>query len=109
MDKMQLAMEGLASEIARAREIDTDEQYVDCVLVAHLENALDALKESNYLLKEYEKLSQVVFKIEKFMNIADLTMLVDRIEDGKVEVLQDNGRFNGDSPFMETTIKIRRL
>ena len=57
------------------------------------------------LLKEYEKLSEVCFKIEKYLRIADLSILIDRIEEGKVEVLQDDGR----PDFMETTIKVRRL
>ena len=63
------------------------------------------LKEQEALLHEYEKLSQVCFKIEKYLRIADLSILIDRIEEGKVEVFQDDGRPDA----METTIKIRRL
>lgn len=66
---------------------------------------LALLKEQENLLKEYEKLSQVCFKIEKYLRIADLSILIDRIEEGKVEVLQDDGRPDS----METTIKIRRM
>lgn len=68
-------------------------------------DALDCINEQDEKLKEYEKLSQVCFKIEKYLKIADLSILIDRIEEGKVEVLQDDGRPDA----METTIKIRRL
>ena len=70
-----------------------------------LADALALLKEQENLLKEYEKLSQVCFKIEKYLRIADLSILIDRIEEGKVEVLQDDGRPDSN----ETTIKIRRM
>ena len=70
-----------------------------------IEDAIELLEEQQNLIKEYEKLSQACFKIEKSLKIADLSILIDRIEEGKVEVLQDDGRPGS----METTIKIRRL
>lgn len=81
-----------------------DEGISDCTSVLAYD-ALALLKEQEALLHEYEKLSQVCFKIEKYLRIADLSILIDRIEEGKVKVLQDDGRPDA----METTIKIRRL
>ena len=75
-----------------------------CTNLLH-KNALELLEEQQNLLKEYEKLSQVCFKIEKYLKISDLSILIDRVEEGKVEVLQDDDRPDA----METTIKIRRL
>ena len=69
----------------------------------------DVLKEQEHLLNEYENLSQVLFKIEKYFKIADLSSLVDGIENGRIVVLQDDGHFIGGTPIAETTIKIRRL
>lgn len=60
-------------------------------------------------LKEYEKLSQVLFKIEKYFKIKDLEFLVNGIENGSIVVLQDDGHFIGSTPIKETTIKIRRM
>ena len=76
-----------------------------CCIDEMQSDALALLKEQEALLHEYEKLSQVCFKIEKYLRIADLSILIDRIEEGKVEVLQSDGRPDA----METTIKIRRL
>ena len=73
--------------------------------VLAMKDAIALLKEQKALLHEYEKLSQVCFKIEKYLRIADLSILIDRIEEGKVEVFQNDGRPDA----METTIKIRRL
>lgn len=105
-------------KVIRAIEgcINFDDYCNDCVydgcIYVHgscekdlLANALALLNEQETLLHEYEKLSQVCFKIEKYLRIADLSILIDRIEEGKVEVLQDDGRHDA----METTIKIRRL
>ena len=72
-------------------------------------DALDYLNEQDEKLKEYEKLSQVLFKIEKYFKIKDLEFLVNGIENGSIVVLQDDGHFIGSTPIKETTIKIRRM
>ena len=72
-------------------------------------DAIALLKEQEHLLTEYENLSEVLFKIEKYIKISDLSSLVDGIENGTIVVLQDNGHFIGGTPITETTIKIRRM
>ena len=87
--------------------MQTEEYYSEQgfhVAASEISDVCDFIMEQQNLLKEYEKLSQVCFKIEKFLKIADLSILIDRIEEGKVEVLQNDGRPDS----METTIKIRR-
>ena len=99
-------------EECRMHPFGTSQAYLDCEYTVGLYcgqdkliwHTLEALKEQEALLREYEKLSQVCFKIEKYLKIADLSMLIDRIEEDKVEVLQDDGR----PDYMGTTIKIRR-
>ena len=97
-EKVMSWLEGLAQPDWHRFHSDTEVQVI-------AESALAMLKEQENLLKEYEKLSQVCFKIEKYLRIADLSILIDRIEEGNVEVLQDDNRPGS----METTIKIRRI
>ena len=73
------------------------------------DDALATMKEQEHLLTEYENLSKVLFKIEKYFKISDLSSLVDGIENGTIIVLQDNGHHIGGTPITETTIKIRRM
>ena len=70
---------------------------------------MELLKEQDENLKEYEKLSKTLFKIDKYFRIKDLEFLIDGIENGSIVVLQDDGHFIGSTPIRETTIRIRRL
>ena len=72
-------------------------------------DAIALLKEHERLLTEYENISKVLFKIEKYFKISDLSSIVDGIENGTIVVLQDNGHYIGGTPITETTIKIRRM
>ena len=84
-------------------------KYLPSTMWEPISDAIELLKEQEHLLMEYEKLSKVLFKIEKYFKISDLSSIVDGIENGTIVVLQDNGHYIGGTPITETTIKIRRM